>query len=217
MPKVFRLTKEGRLIDGIFVGDTINTPSMLCVEDALDGLRWAHDIGGLPELIRRCRANLDATAEWVENSDWVDFLAVRAETRSCTSMCLKIVAPWLTEMPLEGRSGVVKQIVALLESEGVAYDVGSYRDAPPGLRLWGGARWETADLKRCSLSWISFAECGEMIRFWEADGRWWSQYRRGPADLQVDPTDATLPASVPRGWFLPETYRSPNQCSTPWG
>ncbi len=163
LPKVFRLTKEGRLIDGIFVGDTINTPSMLCVEDALDGLRWAQDIGGLAELIRRCRANLDATAEWVENCDWVDFLAVRAETRSCTSMCLKIVAPWLTEMPLEGRSGVVKQIVALLESEGVAYDVGSYRDAPPGLRLWGGATVETADLQAL-FPWLDWAFAEVRVR-----------------------------------------------------
>ncbi len=156
LPKVFRMTKGGNLIDGIFVGDTINTPSMLCVEDALDGLRWAEDVGGLSALIRRSEANLAATAAWVESRDWVDFLAVRPDTRSCTSMCLKIVDPRLADMPAEGRSKVVKQIVAVLDAEGVAYDVGSYRDAPPGLRLWGGATVETADL-HALFPWLDWA------------------------------------------------------------
>jgi phosphoserine aminotransferase len=140
LPKIFRLTSGGKLIEGVFKGETINTPSMLCVEDALDGLRWAESVGGLDGLIARSEANLAEVARWVERTDWVDFLAEDPTTRSCTSICLK--AP--------------KEIAALLEKEGVAYDIASYRDAPPGLRIWGGATVETADIEAL-LPWIDWA------------------------------------------------------------
>jgi len=156
LPKIFRLTKGGKLIEGIFQGDTINTPSMLVVEDALDGLRWAEAIGGLPALIARSEANLAAVAEWVAGQDQVAFLAERPETRSCTSICLRIVAPWFTALDAAGQAAATKALVSLLEREGVALDVAPYRDAPPGLRLWGGATVETADL-RALLPWIDWA------------------------------------------------------------
>ncbi|GAB4247316.1 MAG: phosphoserine transaminase [Thermoleophilia bacterium] len=156
LPKIFRLTKGGRLIDGIFKGDTINTPSMLCVEDALDGLRWAESVGGLPALVARSQRNLAAVAAWVERTEWVDFLAEDPATRSCTSICLKIVDPWFTGLEAEAQAKVAKDVVALLEAEGAAYDVGSYRDAPAGLRLWGGATVETADLEAC-FPWLDWA------------------------------------------------------------
>jgi phosphoserine aminotransferase len=140
LPKIFRLTSGGKLIEGIFKGDTINTPSMLCVEDALDGLRWAESVGGLGGLIARCEGNLAAIERWVARTDWVDFLAEDPSTRSCTSICLK--AP--------------KEIAALLEKEGAAYDIASYRDAPPGLRIWGGATVETADIENL-LPWLEWA------------------------------------------------------------
>ncbi len=145
LPKIFRLTSGGKLIEGVFKGETINTPSMLCVEDALDGLRWAASVGGLDGLIARCEANLAAVAHWVERRDWVDFLAENAATRSCTSICLKLTAPALA-----------KPIAALLEKEGVAYDIAAYRDAPPGLRIWGGATIETADIEKL-LPWLDWA------------------------------------------------------------
>ncbi len=122
---------EGQDSEGIFKGETINTPSMLCVEDALDGLRWAERIGGLPALIARSEANLAAVAAWVGSSDWADFLAEDAATRSCTSICLKIVAPWFTALPADGQAKAAKQLASLLEKQGVAYDIGAYRDAPP--------------------------------------------------------------------------------------
>lgn len=156
LPKIFRLTKKGALIDGIFVGDTINTPSMLCVEDALDGLRWAEEIGGLPALIGRSEANLKAAAAWVEETPWVDFLAERPEIRSCTSMCFKIIDERFQALPDDVQRQRVKRMVALLEEEQVAYDVGSYRDAPPGLRLWGGATVETSDLEAV-FPWLEWA------------------------------------------------------------
>ncbi|HVY16709.1 MAG TPA: phosphoserine transaminase [Rhodopila sp.] len=156
LPKIFRLTAKGKLNEGIFKGETINTPSMLCVEDAIDGLLWAQKIGGLPALIARSEANLAAVAAWVETSDWADFLAEEPVTRSCTSICLKITAPWFTALPAEGQAKAAKQLAALLEKEGVAYDIGSYRDAPPGLRIWGGATVETADIKAL-LPWLDWA------------------------------------------------------------
>jgi len=140
LPKIFRLTSGGKLNEGIFRGETINTPSMLCVQDALDGLRWAESVGGLDGLIARSEANLAAIAGWVSRTGWVDFLAEDPATRSCTSICLK--AP--------------KQIAAMLEKEGVAYDIASYRDAPPGLRIWGGATVETADVEAL-LPWLDWA------------------------------------------------------------
>ncbi len=155
LPKIFRLTSKGKLSEGVFKGETINTPSMLCVEDALDGLRWAERIGGLPALIGRSEANLAAIAAWVAESDWAAFLAEQPATRSCTSICLKIVAPWFTALPAEGQAKAAKQLASLLEKQGVAYDIGAYRDAPPGLRIWAGATVETADI-RALLPWLDW-------------------------------------------------------------
>ena len=156
IPKIFRLTQKGKLIEGIFKGDTINTPSMLCVEDALDGLIWAESIGGLPGLIGRSEANLDAIAKWVEQSSWADFLAQKLETRSCTSICLKIVDSWFTELSSEEQAKCAKKLAKLLEKQQVAYDIASYRAAPPGLRIWGGATVETADIEAL-LPWLDWA------------------------------------------------------------
>jgi phosphoserine aminotransferase len=156
LPKIFRLTKGGKLIEGVFKGETINTPSMLAVEDALDGLKWAEEIGGLPALIRRAEANLSAVADWVAASDWADFLAETPQTRSCTSICLKIVDPWFLSLDADAQAAAAKRIVAVLEEEGVAYDIGSYRDAPVGLRLWGGATVEPSDTAAL-LPWLDWA------------------------------------------------------------
>jgi phosphoserine aminotransferase len=156
LPKLFRLAEGGALIEGVFRGETINTPSMLAVEDALDGLRWAERIGGLPALIARSQSNLRIVAEWVERAPWVDFLAERPELRSATSICLKLVDPALTRLPRAGRAALVKNLVARLEAEGAAYDIASYREAPPGLRLWGGATVENADLETL-LPWLDWA------------------------------------------------------------
>jgi phosphoserine aminotransferase len=156
LPKIFRLTKGGKLIDGIFKGETINTPSMLCVEDALDGLRWAESIGGLPALVARSEANLAAIANWAARTPWVDFLAEDPPTRSSTSICLKIVAPWFTALAPDVQATAAKRLAALLEDEDVAYDIAAYRDAPPGLRIWGGATVETSDIKAL-LPWLDWA------------------------------------------------------------
>ena len=156
LPKIFRLTSGGKLIDGVFKGETINTPSMLCVEDALDGLRWAEGVGGLKALIARSEANLAAVAAFVAARDWVAFLAEDATTRSCTSICLKIVAPWFTALDAAGQAEAAKKLASLLEKEGVAFDIASYRDAPPGLRIWGGATVETADIAAL-LPWLDWA------------------------------------------------------------
>ncbi len=156
LPKVFRLTSKGKIAEGVFKGETINTPSMLCVEDAVDGLRWAESVGGLPGLIARSEANLKAVADWVAASDWADFLAVDPATRSCTSICLKIVAPWFTALSADGQAKAAKQLASLLEKQGVAFDIGAYRDAPPGLRIWGGATVETADIAAL-LPWLDWA------------------------------------------------------------
>jgi phosphoserine aminotransferase len=156
MPKIFRMTKDGKLVEGIFRGETINTPSMLAVEDAVDGLRWAESVGGLDGLVARAEANLAAIAAWVARSPWAAFLAERPETRSCTSICLKIVAPWFTALDAEGQAGAAKRLAALLEKEGVALDAAAYRDAPPGLRIWGGATVETADIEAL-LPWLDWA------------------------------------------------------------
>ena len=150
LPKVFRLTSGGKLSEGVFKGETINTPSMLAVEDAVDGLRWAEGVGGLPALIARSEANLAAVAEWADRTHWIDFLARDPKTRSCTSICLRF-----PDLAPEGAAAVAKRMAALLEAEGVAYDVASYRDAPPGLRVWGGATVETSDVQAltCWLDW----------------------------------------------------------------
>jgi len=156
LPKIFRVTKGGKLIEGIFEGETINTPSMLAVEDAIDGLRWAQSVGGLPELIRRSESNLAAVVDRQGKSKWFDFLAQRPETRSCTSICLRIVAPKIAALDLEQQAKFVKDIASYLEKEGVAYDIASYRDAPPGLRIWGGATVETQDMEAI-LDWLDYA------------------------------------------------------------
>jgi len=156
MPKIFRLSSGGKLSEGIFKGETINTPSMLCVEDALDGLRWAESIGGLQGLIARSEANLAAIADWVAAGAGYGFLAQDAATRSCTSICLIITAPWFTALAAEAQAAAAKKLASLLEAHGVALDAGAYRDAPPGLRIWGGATVETADIKAL-LPWLDWA------------------------------------------------------------
>jgi phosphoserine aminotransferase len=156
LPKIFRLTSGGKLIKGIFVGETINTPSMLCVEDALDGLRWAEAAGGLRGLIARSEANLAAISAWVDASDWAAFLAEDAANRSSTSICLKVAAPWFTSLGADAQAEAAKKLASILEKEGVALDIGAYRDAPPGLRIWGGATVETADIVAL-LPWLDWA------------------------------------------------------------
>ena len=164
LPKIFRLTKGGKLIEGIFSGETINTPSMLAVEDALDGLRWAGRIGGLDGLIGRSEANLAAIAGWVARTDWVDFLAAEPDTRSNTSICLRIVAPWFTRLDGKAQAEAAKKLAARLEKEGVAYDIASYRDAPPGIRIWGGATVETADVVAL-LPWLDWAHAATAAEY----------------------------------------------------
>jgi phosphoserine aminotransferase len=156
LPKLFRMTSGGKLTEGLFVGETINTPSMLAAEDALDGLRWAERIGGLPALIARSEANLAAIADWVAGNQRVAFLARDPAIRSCTSICLTIAAPWFVALDAEGQAKAAKRIAAVLEAEAVAYDVAAYRDAPPGLRIWGGATVETANIVAL-LPWIDWA------------------------------------------------------------
>ncbi len=156
LPKIFRLTKGGKLAEGVFRGETINTPSMLAVEDALDGLAWARSIGGGPALMERSRSNLAAVAEWVGNTPWVDFLAEQPATRSCTSVCLKIVAPWFRALTAEDQAATAKRLTGILEDEGVAFDIGSYRDAPPGLRIWTGSTIDLTDLKAL-FPWLDWA------------------------------------------------------------
>jgi phosphoserine aminotransferase len=156
MPKIFRLTKGGKLQEPVFEGDTINTVSMLCVEDAVDGLQWAESIGGLKGLIARSEANLKCLADWVAKTPWAEFLAEKPETRSCTSMCLKITADWFTKLSKDDQAAAAKNIVSVLEKEGVALDIGGYRDAPPGLRIWGGATVDTSDIAAL-LPWLEWA------------------------------------------------------------
>lgn len=156
MPKIFRLTKKGAFNEAIFQASTINTPSMLCVEDALDGLKWAESIGGLKTLIARSDANLAALASWADNTPWVDFLAEDAAARSNTSICFKITDPWYQSLSAEEQAAGAKKIASLLEEEGVAYDIAAYRDAPPGLRIWGGATVETDDIILLT-DWLDWA------------------------------------------------------------
>ncbi len=167
LPKVFRLTKGGKLIEGIFKGSTINTPSLLCVEDYLDTLAWAERIGGLEALHARADSNLATVAAWVERIPWVDFLASVPATRSNTSVCLKIVDPTFTTLDTDTQAKVPKRIVALLEAEGVAYDVNSYRAAPPGLRIWCGATVERDDVEAL-LPWLDWAYAQAMSE--DSDG-----------------------------------------------
>jgi phosphoserine aminotransferase len=156
LPKLFRMAKAGELSEGIFQGSTINTPSMLCVEDAIDALSWAEQIGGRAALQKRSTENLDAIARWVEESDWIEFLARDPATRSSTSICLRIVDPWFLAQDAARQGALAKEIGSRLDAEGVAYDIGSYRDAPPGLRIWGGATVETSDIEAL-LPWLDWA------------------------------------------------------------
>lgn len=156
LPKIFRLTKSGKLIDGIFKGATINTPSMLCVEDYIDALTWAQSIGGLEALIKRANDNLSVLETFVFESPWIDFLAEDPATRSNTSVCLSIVDHRVADLTDEAQAKFAKSMVSLLESEGVALDIGSYRDAPPGLRIWGGGTVETSDLEAL-MPWLNWA------------------------------------------------------------
>jgi phosphoserine aminotransferase len=156
LPKIFRLKKGAKLNVEIFEAATINTPSMLCVEDYLDTLKWAASIGGLAELKRRADANLQVLADWAAKTPWIDFLAEDPATRSNTSVCLKVVAPEITALADEAQADFAKRLAALLEREGVALDIGGYRDAPPGLRIWCGATVDTDDL-RALTPWLDWA------------------------------------------------------------
>jgi len=156
IPKIFRMTKAGKLIEGIFAGETINTPSMLCVEDYLDALEWANAIGGLPALRARADGNARAIADWVARRPWIDFLAADPALRSNTSVCLKIVDPAVTRLAAEAQAAFVKGIAAALEQEGVAYDIDAYRDAPPGLRIWCGSTVEQRDVEALT-PWLDWA------------------------------------------------------------
>ncbi|MEK9660463.1 MAG: phosphoserine transaminase [Alphaproteobacteria bacterium] len=156
MPKIFRMVKGGKVDRAIFEGSTINTPSMLCVEDHLDALAWSREIGGLEGLIARSEGNLAAMADWVGRTDWVEFLAEETAQRSCTSVCLKIVDPWFTALDDKAQADAAKAIASLLEAEGVALDINGYRDAPPGLRIWTGATIERSDVEAL-LPWLDWA------------------------------------------------------------
>jgi len=156
LPKIFRLTSGGKLIEGIFVGETINTPSMLCVEDYLDALNWAKSIGGLDGLVGRADENFAVLDAFVARTPWIANLATVPATRSNTSVCLTIVDPQITALNTDAQANFAKNLVAVLEKEGVAYDIGAYRDAPSGLRIWAGATVEAADLEALTL-WLDWA------------------------------------------------------------
>ncbi len=156
LPKIFRMTSGGKLIEGIFVGETINTPSMLCVEDYLDALKWAKSLGGLDALVARADANFAVLNDFVERTPWIANLAVKPETRSNTSVCLTIVDPEVTALSADEQAAFAKGIVTALDKEGVAYDIGAYRDAPSGLRIWAGATVEASDLEALT-HWLDWA------------------------------------------------------------
>jgi phosphoserine aminotransferase len=156
LPKIFRMTKGGKLIDGIFQGETINTPSMLCVEDYLDALEWAKAAGGLSALRARADGNTRVITEWVSRAMWIDFLAADPAIRSNTSVCLKVVDPAITRLAPDAQAAFVKGIAAALDKEGVGFDIDAYRDAPPGLRIWCGSTVERADVEALTL-WLDWA------------------------------------------------------------
>jgi phosphoserine aminotransferase len=156
LPKLFRLTSNGKLIDGVFVGETINTPSMLCVEDWLDTLSWAKSIGGLKALMARADANTKVIADWVARTPWIAFLAENPAIRSNTSVCLKVVDSAVTALAADAQAAFVKTLAAALEKENIAHDIDAYRDAPPGLRIWCGATVETRDVEALTL-WLDWA------------------------------------------------------------
>ncbi len=156
LPKIFRMTKGGKINEGIFVGETINTPSMLCLEDYLDALEWAKSLGGQKALQARADANAKTVADWVARTSWIDFLAADAKLRSNTSVCLKVVDPGITRLPAEAQAAFVKSVAAALDKEGVAYDIDAYRDAPAGLRIWCGSTVEQRDVEALTL-WLDWA------------------------------------------------------------
>jgi phosphoserine aminotransferase len=156
LPKIFRLTAKGKLIDGIFRGETINTPSMLCIEDAIDSLKWAASVGGLEGCITRAEANLAVVADWVARTPWVEFLAADPATRSCTSPCLMITDPWFAALPAETRFATSRRMLARLDAEGVGYDLATHRASPPGIRIWTGATIERSDVEAL-LPWLDWA------------------------------------------------------------
>ncbi|GCA47894.1 MAG: phosphoserine transaminase [Sinorhizobium meliloti] len=156
LPKIFRMTKGGKLIEGIFTGETINTPSMLCVEDYIDALLWAKSVGGLEGLMARADANAEVIHRFVAANDWIANLAVKPETRSNTSVCLKIADNDVSALDADAQAAFAKGVVALLEKEGVAFDIGHYRDAPSGLRIWAGATIETSDMEAL-MPWLAWA------------------------------------------------------------
>ena len=162
LPKLFRLISKGKFNEAIFQGETINTPSMLCVEDAIDGLKWAEEVGGLKGLIARSQANLAVLAHWVAGTPWINFLAEDPPSRSSTSVCLKIVDDWFTRLGVDAQRAAVKQLESLLEAEGIAYDIAGHRDAPPGLRIWAGSTVERGDLEALT-PWLDWAY-GEVRR-----------------------------------------------------
>jgi phosphoserine aminotransferase len=162
LPKIFRLTSKGKVNEAIFQAETINTPSLLAVEDAIDGLKWAEAIGGRPALIARAKSNLAMIASWVERTPWIDFLAQDPAARSWTSVCLELVDDWFQRLAPDAQRAAVKQLEAMLEAEGVAYDIAGHRDAPPGLRIWCGSTIERGDVEAL-LPWLDWAY-GEVRR-----------------------------------------------------
>ncbi len=156
LPKIFRLTKGGKLIEGIFKGETINTPSMLCVEDYIDALEWAKSVGGLDGLMQRADDNAKVIWDFVDDNGWIGNLAKDPATRSNTSVCLTITDPEVLALDEDGQAAFAKGLVSQLDQEGAAYDIGAYRDAPAGLRIWAGATVETADLQAL-MPWLSYA------------------------------------------------------------
>jgi phosphoserine aminotransferase len=156
LPKLFRMTKGGKLNEDIFKGSTINTPSMLCVEDALDSLRWAESVGGLSALIARSSDNLRVLSSWVDRTPWVEFLARDPAYRSSTSICFSLTEPWFQAFSKEAKMAYVKKLTGLLDKKGVAHDIASYVDAPPGLRIWGGSTIESSDLEALT-PWLDWA------------------------------------------------------------
>ena len=155
IPKIFRLANNKKVIEGIFKGETINTPSMLCVEDAIDALQWIQSIGGYAGSIKKSKSNLEVIKKWVASHDWIDFLANDPNTLSSTSICLKITEDWFVQLSEEDQQAKVKEINSLLEKEGVAYDINAYRTAPAGFRIWGGATVEASDIETL-LPWIEW-------------------------------------------------------------
>jgi phosphoserine aminotransferase len=156
LPKIFRMTKGGKLNEGIFEGETINTPSMLCVEDYIDALAWAKSIGGLAALVGRADANTKVIADWVRRTPWVEFLARDPATRSNTSVCLKVVDPAVTSLPADAQAAFAKNLAGMVEKEGAGFDLAHYRDAPPGLRIWCGATVEPDDVEALT-QWLDWA------------------------------------------------------------